>query len=44
MGYILKSFPIENFIDHRWRGTASRFGYGLGWRGKIDFVLNKLGF
>ena len=44
MGYTLKSFPIEDFIDHRWRGTASRFGYGLGWRGKIDFVLNKLGF
>ena len=44
MGYTLKSFPIENFIDHQWRGTASRFGYGLGWRGKIDFVLNKLGF
>jgi GT2 family glycosyltransferase len=44
MGYTLKSFPIEDFIDHRWRGTASRFGYGLGWKGKIDFVLNKLGF
>jgi GT2 family glycosyltransferase len=44
MGYTLKSFPIENFINHRWRGTASRFGYGLGWRGKIDFILNKLGF
>jgi glycosyltransferase involved in cell wall biosynthesis len=44
MGYTLKSFPIEDFIDHQWRGTASRFGYGLGWKGKIDFVLNKLGF
>lgn len=44
MGYTLISFPIEDFIDHQWRGTASRFGYGLGWRGKIDFVLNKLGF
>ncbi len=42
-GYKIKSFPIEDFIDHRWRGTASRFGYGLGWGGKIDFVLNKLG-
>jgi cellulose synthase/poly-beta-1,6-N-acetylglucosamine synthase-like glycosyltransferase len=44
MGYTLKSFPIENFIDHQWRGTSSRFGYGLGWRGKIDIFLNKLGF
>jgi len=43
-GYKLNSFPIENFIEHRWRGTASRFGYGLGWKGKIDFVLNKMGF
>jgi glycosyltransferase involved in cell wall biosynthesis len=41
--YELKSFPIESYIDHRWRGTASRFGYGLGWRGKCDFILNKLG-
>jgi glycosyltransferase involved in cell wall biosynthesis len=44
MGYTLKPFPIEKYIDHRWRGTAARFGYGLGWRGKRDFVLNKLGF
>jgi glycosyltransferase involved in cell wall biosynthesis len=43
-GYKIGLFPIEDFIDHRWRGTASRFGYGLGWGGKIDFVLNKLGF
>ena len=43
-GYEIKSFPIEDFIDHKLRGTASKFGYGLGWNGKIDFVLNKLGF
>jgi GT2 family glycosyltransferase len=43
MGYTLQSFPIEKYIDHRWRGTASRFGYGLGWRGKKDFILNKVG-
>jgi glycosyltransferase involved in cell wall biosynthesis len=42
-GYELKSFPIEKYIDHRWRGTASRYGYGLGWRGKKEFLLNKLG-
>jgi glycosyltransferase involved in cell wall biosynthesis len=41
--YSLKSFPIEDFIKHRWRGTSSRFGYGLGLRGKIDFLLNKIG-
>jgi len=43
-GYKLEAFPIEDFIDHRWRGTASRFGYGLGWGGKKDYLLNKLGF
>ena len=42
-GYLLKSFPIEKYIDHKWRGTASRFGYGLGLKGKKDFILNKFG-
>jgi glycosyltransferase involved in cell wall biosynthesis len=42
-GFKLNSFPIEEYIEHRWRGTASRFGYGLGWRSKIDLVLNKMG-
>jgi len=42
-GFILESFPIEDFIDHSWRGTASRFGYGLGWRGRLDYLLNKVG-
>lgn len=42
-GYVLKNFPIEEYIAHFGRGTASRYGYGLGMRGKIDFVLNKLG-
>jgi GT2 family glycosyltransferase len=44
LGYTLLSFPIEDYIEHSWRGTASRFGYGLGWRGKVDFILNKLKF
>jgi GT2 family glycosyltransferase len=42
-GFKLKMFPIQEYIEHRWRGTASRFGYGLGWRGKLDFALNKIG-
>jgi GT2 family glycosyltransferase len=42
-GYELKSFPIEKYVTHFGRGTASRYGYGLGLRGKIDYVLNKLG-
>jgi len=42
-GLRLISFPIEQYIDHKWRGTASRYGYGLGLKGKIDYVLNKIG-
>ena len=42
-GYVLLDFPIESYIEHEWRGTASRFGYRLGWRGRIDYLLNRLG-
>lgn len=42
-GFKLVDFPITNYIDHKWRGTSDRFGYGLGLKGKIDYVLNKLG-
>ena len=42
-GYELKSFPVEKYIVHFGRGTASRYGYGLGIQGKVDYVLNKLG-
>ena len=42
-GYELRSFPVSKYIYHKWRGTAERFGYGLGLKGKLDFVLNKLG-
>lgn len=42
-GYHLENFAISEYIHHHWRGTANRFGYGLGLRGKMDFVLNKLG-
>ena len=42
-GYTLKKFEVSSYIDHLWRGTASKFGYGLGIKGKLDFILNKLG-
>ncbi|MDA0986142.1 MAG: glycosyltransferase family 2 protein [Bacteroidetes bacterium] len=42
-GFSLLSFPIENYIEHAGRGTASKFGYKLGLKSKIDFALNKLG-
>ena len=42
-GYVLRNFPIASFIEHHGRGTASRFGYGLGFRGKMNYLLNKIG-
>lgn len=42
-GYQFQYFPIENYIEHLWRGTAGRFGYGLGLKAKIDYFLNRLG-
>lgn len=42
-GWKLQNYNIEDYIFHHWRGTAHRFGYGLGIKGKIDYLLNKLG-
>ncbi|MFN1836250.1 glycosyltransferase family 2 protein [Balneola sp. MJW-20] len=42
-GYKLSDFPIQDYIDHKWRGTADRFGYGLNWKAKLDYILNKVG-
>jgi len=42
-GYKLIHFPMDDYIDHLWRGTASKFGYGLGLKGKFDYLLNKMG-
>ena len=42
-GYKILHFPMDEYINHLWRGTASRYGYQLGLKGKIDFLLNKFG-
>ena len=42
-GFELMNFDIDAYIRHEGRGTASRFGYGLGIRGKLDYILNKVG-
>jgi len=39
----LVSFPLEDYIEHDGRGTASRHGYRLGLRGKVNHLLNSLG-
>lgn len=42
-GYRLAPFPIEQYIEHYGRGTAERYGYGLGLRSRIEYLLNRLG-
>lgn len=42
-GYQLVDFPVFEYVNHRGRGTAGRYGYGLGLRGKLNFLLHKLG-
>ncbi len=42
-GYHLEPFDIERYVRHLGRGTAARFGYGLGFRSRLDFLLKKLG-
>lgn len=39
----LESFPVEAYVDHLGRGTAERFGYGLGLRSRLDYLLHRLG-
>lgn len=41
-GFKLINFDVEEYILHLGRGTASKYGYNLGIRGKINYILNKL--
>jgi glycosyltransferase involved in cell wall biosynthesis len=42
-GLGLIHFPVEEFVRHEGRGTASRHGYRLGWRGRLNHLMNKIG-
>lgn len=42
-GFALLHFPVEDFVRHEGRGTASRHGYRLGWRGRLNHLMNKIG-
>jgi len=42
-GYRLIDFPVEQFVNHEGRGTAGPFGYNLGLKGKLNYLLNKMG-
>ncbi len=42
-GLSVVSFPVEQSVWHKGRGTAGRVGYGLGWRSRLDYLLHRLG-
>jgi glycosyltransferase involved in cell wall biosynthesis len=42
-GFTLVDVPVEEYIRHKGRGTAGRFGYRLGWKGRMNHLLNRLG-
>lgn len=42
-GFKVIDYPMDQYIDHLWRGTASKYGYKLGLKGKLDYLLNRLG-
>ena len=42
-GCALIDFPVHEYIRHEGRGTASRHGYRLGWRGRLNHLMNKIG-
>jgi len=43
LGFGLLDFPVHSYVNHSGRGTAGKFGYELGLRGKCNYLLNKLG-
>ncbi len=42
-GLALLHFPVDEYVRHLGRGTASRHGYRLGWRGRLNHLLNRFG-
>lgn len=43
-GFGLCPVPVDEYVRHLGRGTAARFGYRLGLRGKWNHFLNKMGW
>ena len=39
----LAHIDVFQYIRHDGRGTASRYGYGLGFRGRLNHLLNRFG-
>jgi GT2 family glycosyltransferase len=42
-GWRISPFDIDSYVRHDGRGTAKKFGYGLGWKSRVNYLLNRLG-
>ena len=42
-GYELVDFPVQEYVEHLGRGTASKYGYGLGVKSRLNNLLHRLG-
>jgi hypothetical protein len=42
-GYRLVDFPVREYVEHLGRGTASKYGYGLGLKSRLHQLLHRLG-
>jgi glycosyltransferase involved in cell wall biosynthesis len=42
-GFAVLHFPVEEYVFHAGRGTASIHGYRLGIRGRFNHLMNRLG-
>lgn len=43
-GWRVAPYRMEAYVEHIGRGTAREFGYSLGWKSRINYLLNRLGF
>jgi hypothetical protein len=41
-GWRVAVYPVDGYVDHYGRGTADKYGYGLGWRSKLNYILNRI--
>lgn len=42
-GLGIEAYPVEDYVEHLGRGTAGRFGYGLGLRSRLEYLLHRMG-
>jgi len=42
-GFRCVEIALEPYVTHEFRGTAGRFGYQLGFKGRLNYLLNRVG-